>query len=70
MVTFNEHQLWNLAPIIYSGCDGFLQAVSCFGGRDQAGTRRQHAAVAVLQAGPVPARITPSLPIAIALIRP
>jgi hypothetical protein len=31
---------------------------------------RQHAAAAVLQDGPVPARITPSLPIAIALIRP
>lgn len=38
--------------------------------RDQAGTHRQHAAAAVLQDGPVPARITPSLPIAIALIRP
>ena len=33
-------------------------------------SHRQHAAAAVLQDGPVPARITPSLPIAIALIRP
>ena len=38
--------------------------------RDQAGTHRQHAAAAVLQDGPVPERITPSLLIAIALIRP
>jgi hypothetical protein len=31
---------------------------------------RQQDAAAVLQDGPVPARITPSLPIAIAFIRP
>ena len=37
---------------------------------DQAGVHRQYAAAVVLQDGPVPERITPSLSIAIALTRP
>jgi hypothetical protein len=44
-----------------TGPNSYLEPLEA-AGRARAGTHYQHAAAAVFQAGPVPARITPSLP--------